>query len=128
MLYMTDHHVVRAVSANAGWYTVPDPDVEFPYGLAGGPEVSLDHALSAPLVVMVGIEDDEPGADGLRTTSKANEQGQTRYERALYFFAAAKDEADARDVQLQWTMQIVPDVGHSNGEMAPAAATLLLNP
>ena len=31
--FMPDTRVDRAVSANAGWYTLPDVDVAYPYGL-----------------------------------------------------------------------------------------------
>lgn len=128
MLYMDDHHVIKAVSANAGWYTTTDADTEFPYGLDQGPSVDLERALTSPLVVMVGVDDDDPDADGLRTTDEANDQGRSRYDRALYFFDQAKETADAESIELRWSLHIVPGVGHSNYDMAPAAAQVLLTP
>ena len=128
MLFMADHHVIRAVSANAGWYTVPDPGIAFPYGVAGGPSVSMTRALREPLVILAGIGDDDPDAAGLRTTDEAGQQGQTRYERAIHFYDKAKAAADGAGVELRWTLHIVPGVAHSNHDMAPFAAKVLFNP
>ncbi|MFV0260160.1 MAG: hypothetical protein ACK5PP_17120 [Acidimicrobiales bacterium] len=128
MLYQGDNRVVRAVSANAGWYTAPDPTVDFPYGTDDGPAVDLDRALSAPLTVLVGSDDTDPDDDGLRTTGGAERQGATRRERADYFYARAAAEAEARGVELGWGFGVVDGAEHSNQQMVAAAAEALFNP
>lgn len=119
--------VGRAVAANAGWYTVPDADEPFPYGLDGAPwsEAVLDRALALPLTVLLGEEDDDPDASGLRTTEEAMVQGETRLERGRWFFDRARRRAELDGVTFGWGLAIVPGVGHENAEMVDAAAALL---
>jgi hypothetical protein len=38
------------------------------------------------------------------------------------FYRTAQAEARRLNVELKWTLQTVPDVGHDNAKMAPAAA------
>ena len=57
LFHVPDAHVVRAVAANAGWYTMPDLQVEWPYGLRGSRVDSdkLASALNTPLTVLLGL-------------------------------------------------------------------------
>jgi poly(3-hydroxybutyrate) depolymerase len=125
MLYMSSARVIRAVAANAGWYTVADPDIDFPYGLDNGPSLDEKQALAAPLTVLLGGEDDDPDADNLRNTAAADRQGATRLERGQHFFDAGRRLAKDLDAPFGWGLAIVPNASHSNAEMAPAAATAL---
>ena len=62
--------VERAVAANAGWYTMPDFNIPYPYGLADSrvtPE-KLRHALGLPLTVLLGDRDTDVAHESLRTT------------------------------------------------------------
>ncbi len=126
MLFLTDNRVLRAVSANAGWYTVPDPSIDFPYGLRGGPPLD-DSAVffTAPLNVLLGADDNDPEADGLRSTPEADRQGSTRLDRGRHFVAEAGRRAEELDVPFAWKLDLVPGASHSNREMAPAAAEVL---
>lgn len=40
-------------------------------------------------------------------------------------FRAAKSGAESLSVELQWELVIVDDAGHSNSQVAPAAAKLI---
>ncbi len=117
----------RAVAANAGWYTVPDPDLPFPYGLDGGPddEVANGDAFARDLVVLLGADDIDPEDDYLRHDEGSDRQGNTRLERGLTFYREARLAAAALDADFAWRLDVVPGVAHNHTEMAAAAAALL---
>ena len=128
MLFTDDNRVIRAVSANSGWYTVPDLDVDFPYGLKGSPiddERQLEGLLDLPLTILLGTEDNDPDADGLRQDSGSAQQGATRLDRGFYFFRTAQLLADDLEVPFGWHIEMVNGVGHSNADMVKEAAAAL---
>jgi pimeloyl-ACP methyl ester carboxylesterase len=127
MLFKPENRVKRAVSANAGWYTATEVDVEFPYGLRGSPstDAGLRRALAAPLTILLGEEDVDTESDSLRSTPESERQGENRLERGQFFFAAGRDAAAALGTEFAWKLETVPGAEHSDEEMAPAAARLL---
>lgn len=127
VLFMPEARIDQAVSANAGWYTMPDMRTGFPYGLADAPvnEGALAAALGKRVTVLLGTADTNRAAPDLRKTPEADAQGPHRFARGQRFFAKAKQAAEALDTPFGWTIRTVPDVGHSNRKMAKAAAPLL---
>lgn len=121
------NRVKRAVIANAGWYTAPETDVAFPYGLRGGPvtDVGLRRALATQLTVLLGENDTDPADPDLRHTSGADRQGPHRFARGSFFFQSGLRTARALAAPFGWTLQTVPGVAHSNSGMVPAAARVL---
>ncbi|TGY87751.1 alpha/beta hydrolase [Marinicauda algicola] len=113
-----------AYAANAGWYTFPDPGTPWPYGLGGAPvtEEAERAWLAAPLVILLGEEDDDPEHRHLRRTAEADAQGPNRYARGLNFLDAARTRAAAMDAPLAWRLVTVAGVAHDNAGMAEAAA------
>ena len=126
--FMPEQRVRVAVAANAGWYTVPDDDIEFPYGLDGGPvqESALRRAFGTELVVLLGGDDIDADGDNLRTDDGADAQGHTRLERGWHFYQQARVAALRNDLPLRWRLAVAPGVGHSHAEMARAAVPYLL--
>lgn len=86
----------RIIAANAGWYTMPDFSIRFPYGLKTSPasEADLKVALAAPLTVMLGERDTNSNHHALRHNRRADRQGVNRFEREQAFFRQAEAEAD----------------------------------
>jgi len=120
--------VEQAVAANAGWYTLPQDDTAFPYGL-GGVRITaetLRQAFTTPLTILLGEEDTDTGSRWLRRTPEALMQGPHRFSRGHFYFEAAEGAAAENGVKLQWQLVTVPGVGHSNAGMASAAARILL--
>ncbi len=119
--------VARAVAANAGWYTMPDYEVSFPYGLkdSGVSRPHLATLFGRKVLVLLGDQDTDPNHSSLRRTSKALQQGPHRFARGHAFFALAKERAAEYGVPFRWAKQIVRGAGHSNALMAPTAASLL---
>ena len=129
MLLKSNNRVKRAVSANAGWYTAPESEVEFPYGLRNSPstETSLTRALAAPLTVLLGEEDVDTDSESLRSTPQADRQGPNRLARGKFFFRAGQEAAEALGTPFGWELETVAGATHSNAEMAPAAASILFD-
>lgn len=115
-----------AIVANAGWYTMPDFDVQYPYGLAGSgvDAAALRAVLARRIVVLLGDRDTDGNHPDLRRTPPAMAQGMHRLERGQRFFETAMRAAPQPDA-FAWTMRIVPGVAHSNGAMAGHAARLI---
>ena len=88
--FMPTHRARLAVAANAGWYTMPDDTVAFPYGLEGSPrkEWELGHALASNLVILLGSDDVDDQDDSLRRDSGSDAQGMNRLDRGLSFYKA----------------------------------------
>lgn len=127
VLMKPDARLDRAVSANAGWYTLARFDIDWPYGLNGAPvdEAQLIAWLGADMVVLLGEADIDPDAANLRRTPRAEAQGPHRLARGENFFAAAAAAAQARGVAFGWRKVAVPLVGHDHAAMAPAAVEAL---
>ncbi|NKC02068.1 MAG: hypothetical protein GKR90_26710 [Pseudomonadales bacterium] len=114
LLFFPDARVRYAVAANAGWYTLPDLTIPFPYGLAATDvdQHSLRRSLAQKLVVMAGALDTQQ--KGLRTSPRAMRQGPHRRARAKHFVHMA------RKVGADWQYCEVPGVGHSPAQMLAA--------
>jgi poly(3-hydroxybutyrate) depolymerase len=127
LYFVAGARVVKAVAANAGWWTMPDPAVDFPYGLKGSPidETALKAMLQRPLVVLLGTADTDPNHVHLRRTPEAMAQGPYRFARGQAFFASGKSRAAALGVPLGWQLATAPGIGHSDSGMAAFAVTHL---
>lgn len=120
-----------AVSANAGYYTLPvrgeAGGFAYPYTLAGTPatDATLAVALAKPLLVMLGERDDDPAHPQLNHSRGADAQGPNRLARGHHFVAVAATEAARLKVESRWREIVVPGVGHDSRRMAAAAAEAL---
>jgi len=127
MYFMPEARVAHAVAANAGWWTMPDLSVKFPYGLRGSGihEDGLKAMLQRPLVVLLGTADTDPNHANLRRTPEAMAQGPYRFARGQNFHAAGERQAKALGVPLAWKLETAPGVGHVDKDMAPFAVDIL---
>lgn len=123
-LLLPDARYRVAVVANAGWYTMPDFGVAYPYGLNGSGVLpaQLSKALGRKLIVLLGDQDINPQHPQLRRTREAMAQGEHRFARGHAFFERAKRAAAEINAPLAWTLRTAPGVAHSNARMAPHAA------
>ncbi len=127
VLFMPEARLARAVAANAGWYTMPDRSIGFPYGLGDTPvsDRDLAAALGKPLTVLLGTADTDRADTDLRKTPEADAQGPHRYARGQTFFARGQAAATKSGAPFGWTLERVPGIAHSNAGMAEAAAALI---
>ena len=126
--FMPKHRARVAVAANAGWYTVPDDSVQFPYGLKESParEDDMAAAFASDLVVLLGADDIDPENDSLRRDERSDEQGINRLERGLHFYLRSRDIAARRSMPFTWRLIVTPGIAHSHSEMARVSAPLLI--
>ena len=117
------------IAANAGWYTTVDFNESFPYGLQNAPidEKQLIEKFKYPITILLGENDTDPNASSLRKTEEAMRQGIHRFARGNFFYNMAKDKADQFGVTFNWKLQTVPNVGHSNTEIASVAAQIFIS-
>jgi dienelactone hydrolase len=117
------------IAANAGWYTTVDFNESFPYGLKNAPidEKQLIEKFKYPITILLGENDTDPNASSLRKTEEAMRQGIHRFARGNFFYNMAKDKADQFGVTFNWKLQTVPNVGHSNTEIASVAAQIFIS-
>ncbi len=129
LFFMPKARVAKAVAANAGWWTLPDLAVDFPYGLRGSTmdAASLKAALNRPLVVLLGTADTDPNHVHLRRTPEALAQGPHRFARGQCFYAAGQRQASALGVPFDWQLATAPGVAHSDKGMSKFAVRLLFD-
>jgi len=123
--FAVPEHLQLAIVANAGWYTLPEPEEAWPYGLGAvdAGQCEVGRWLGQPLLILLGDQDTDPEHRYLRRTPEAMRQGPHRFARGQYFLEAGRAAAAARGVPFRWRLQTVPGVGHDNAGMARAVAS-----
>ena len=133
MIFMPDPRVELAISANAGSYTLPvypsGADARFPWRLDRSlvSEDQLKNVFSRRLVVLLGRNDVNPNHKYLSHKPEAEAEGAYRLARGEFFFKTAQEQAGKMDVPFNWTMGVVPGVGHNNKGMSEAAVRYVVD-
>ena len=118
----------RIISANSGWYTLPNNEYNYPYGVKDTyvNEDDLRTAFEKKLTILVGELDNENETRGhLRHTPQADAQGLHRFSRANYFVETSRTRAEEINAPYNWNLEVVKGVGHDYQGMSQAAAALL---
>jgi hypothetical protein len=123
LFFKPDAKVKKAVCANAGWYTMPDFNELYPYGLKGTKcnKKYLQKLFRKKVTVLLGDQDTNTTHRSLRRTPQAMKQGAHRFERGHIFYRSCKQMADSLKVEFAWDLQVVPGVAHSNKGMSKGA-------
>ena len=127
MQFYESPYVDRAVAANAGWYTFPDPMVSFPYGIRNLFNDNDGHQrayCAKKISILLGTADIQRD-NNLRTTQQADAQGLNRLARGENFFAFNQLLATSLNTPFNWSKQLVEGVAHEHVKMSAAAADLL---
>jgi len=128
VLFHDSPFVNRILASNASFYTLPDDQTTFPFGLKGTDlnQANLSRSFAQKLVVFLGAQDNdqEKGGTFLRSET-ADKQGLHRLARGKHFFNSARTLSDSLAIEFNWQLHIVPNVGHNQALMAQAAADLL---
>lgn len=129
ILFHPGNRIIGAAAANAGWYTLPDPAIAFPYGIANTSvtPAHLRHILARPFIVILGRDDIDADHEALRRTPGANAQGPNRLARGRHFFAIAKHQAKRLGVPFAWQLVELDGIAHDHAKLVPAAAAQLLH-
>lgn len=106
--------VRKAVSAASGWYTLPDVNVDFPYGLGqtGLTNADLEDVFAKSVLISVGSKDIDPNSSALRHDEFADIQGNNRLDRAKYYFADCQKKAAENQFALIWKLKENTGVEH----------------
>ena len=117
----------RAVAANPAFFTMPDPDKDFPFGLKRAPfgNDAVQTWFNKRLAILLGEQDREPRTQLLSNGPEARLQGPHVLARGLGFYRDALTEAAAQHWDLRWHLEIIPGVGHSDPHMASYAVKYL---
>ena len=120
----------RAVSANAGSYTMPTAEVRYPFGVGGSPvgDAQLRRLFARDLLVLLGDADNDPDHHQLPKEPEAMRQGPHRFARGQRYMEVARREAKRLGVPLEWKVAVAPGVAHSAEHMAPHACLHLFGP
>jgi pimeloyl-ACP methyl ester carboxylesterase len=120
------HRVARAVVTSAGWYTFPDGEVRYPYGVRASrdlPDVRFDaeEFLQVPITVIVG--DQDVTSEDLRNSDRVNrQQGANRLERARNWVSAMHAAARAHRLEPLVTFESIPGGDHAFGNLMQEGA------
>jgi len=119
-LFAHPERVAKAAVGAAGWYTMPDPEVEYPYGIksAGlleGVSFDPERFLRVPVCVFVGTEDVLRG-ENLRQNEQADRQGRNRLERGQTWVEAMRAAAAEHGYDTPYTFSTQEGADHSFDE------------
>jgi len=118
---MRPGRINRMVLMAAGWYTFPDREKRYPFGIAaskvlGDRDLYLDKALNIPTCVVVGGRDVNRDSS-LRTGPGIDKmQGFTRVERAERWIKAMRDTASTVNIKPEFAFKIIDRANHDFGE------------
>jgi len=123
LFFKPDAKVKKAVCANAGWYTMPDFNEFYPYGLKGTKcnKKYLQKLFRKKVTVLLGDQDTNTTHRSLRRTPQAMKQGAHRFERGHTFYRSCQQMSDSLKVKCAWDLQLVGGVAHSNKGMSKGA-------
>lgn len=126
LLNMPDAHVARVISANAGFYVMPD-ESGAPYGFAASDidDKRACEAYARPLLILLGGADNDPKHPQLNNSTGAKAQGPHRLARGEAFHAATQAHAARMKCPYRWSLEIVPGVAHESEKMSRAAQAIL---
>lgn len=118
--YFSGDAIERAAFCSAGWYTLMDDQIEFPYGTGLTPFDPDRRAilLGSDFHVLVGALDNDPNASSLRRNEEADEQGTNRYDRANFYFNTCNTLAAQLSTPFNWDITVVPGVSHELSGLA----------
>ena len=127
LIFQPNNKVNRVVISAAGWYNLPDATIDFPYGLKLSPAETTDMSLvfSKKVFIIVGSDDTDPNSFNLRHTNQADLQGNTRLDRAQYFYSTCYDLAKQQEASFNWEYNLVPNTGHESDKMAVFGSNIL---
>ena len=127
MFLKPDARVSRFLLANAGWYTFPDVEQDYPYGLRDVPvsDESIQSVLEKDVVLLLGDRDTDTEHSSLNRSAPAMRQGEHRFARGQNFYASARALAQQNGWAFNWSVRIIEGVAHSNGGIADGSFDLI---
>ncbi|MEH1909492.1 MAG: hypothetical protein V7L05_18940 [Nostoc sp.] len=112
VIFMPHAHIQKAVAAEAGSYTIPDENREYPCGLkklTGEPlsSVDLKKTFTIPMTIILGTKDNKVLPPEHDSYACDTQQGSNRLARGQYFYTHVKSIAHNRKEDFNWTLKQV---------------------
>ncbi|MGB1012278.1 MAG: hypothetical protein ACPGVP_21360, partial [Thiolinea sp.] len=110
--------VERLAIASAGWYTFPDEQVRFPYGISMETskgkrlKANLQRFLSIPVLVLAGELDIKRDANLRKGRDIDQQQGRSRVERAARWARAIQRQANMQGIKSDISFETIPNSTH----------------
>lgn len=106
------------IVAAAGWYTFPDPSLDYPYGIRVDAELPGVHLrpkdfLRVPMLAVVGDDDRDRDESLRRSRALDRQQGRNRVERARRWVRAMRTAAREREMHPRVELATLDGAGHS---------------
>ena len=120
VMLMPESRIGTAIAANSGFYSLPNENLEFPYGIKNTP-TDLQKSYKKRLVVLLGELDNDPSLGTFRRTDLAMEQGANRLERGTNFYNVNKELGNTNNWEFNWTIDTVKNIGHNYLKMSENA-------
>lgn len=129
IMLMPEARIENAIAANAGFYTLPIKDLEYPYGIKNTSitDSSVIESFKKRLIILLGENDNDPKLGTFRTTELAMQQGKHRLERGSNFFENASNLAQEKSWDFNWELDTIQNVGHNYREMSSQAVKYIAN-
>lgn len=127
LLFKPNAKLNKLVMAAAGWYTMLDNTIDFPYGTKKSPAELYNYSniFSKKVFVIIGGNDTNPNSDALRHNDIVDKQGLNRLERAQYFYTQSRNLASKTNAVFNWSYSVLPKVDHDFAATSVAGAALL---
>ena len=127
MMFKPNARFNKVIFSAAGWYTVPDYSVTFPYGFVDSPleNTALSSIFSNSFTIQIGILDNQPSAPSLRRNSVVDQQGNNRFDRAYYMFNTSQSYAEDLNLKFNWEIIQTPNNDHNLEQSIPQASDIL---
>jgi len=119
------HDVAGLGLSAAGWYTLPDPDLPYPYGIKPTSDsygLTLDPGefLQVPACVFVGEDDISRDGAFNRSDKLDSMQGRNRIERAANWVEAMNRAAGTFGFPTRYSLHVLPNADHNFEELVDA--------
>jgi poly(3-hydroxybutyrate) depolymerase len=123
LYFVPNNRAAKVFIANAGWYTLPDGQRDYPFGIRNIPQIdkSIHQFYSKPVLLALGEADTDTTSANFQRGVPYSLQGANRFERGKNFFRTVQSAARVHGTSLRWTMVSLPGVAHSNAETAKQA-------
>ena len=136
ILFNSNARYDKILTSAAGWFTILDNNIQFPYGLNNSiltqdPPLSnnsyLIDILSKNHIIQVGTLDNDPDFPGLRHNEFADAQGLHRVDRAIHFYNQAQAFAQTNSLSFNWTLNIINGLSHNTSDSIEYGCDLIFN-
>jgi predicted esterase len=127
LMFKPNARINKAVASASGWYSVPDSNIEFPYGIGNCPveNIPASSYFSKNMIIQIGTLDNDPNASALRRNPIVDIQGTNRYDRAFYMFNTSQSIAENFGVDFNWQIIETPGNDHDNAGAVEQASEVL---